>query len=116
MTPIVVNSGDEARQKVLDLIPEGSEVFTATSATLTATGIAQQINESGRYVSVRKAMSAMNRETQFLDMRRVASTPKLVVGSVHAITEQGYGGLIRRKPAPRLCLRRRQSDLGRGNS
>lgn len=90
MTPLVVNSGEEAKKKILELIPEGSEVFTATSATLTATGIVQEINESGRFNSVRKKMMALNRETQFLDMRRIASTPEYVVGSVHAITEQGY--------------------------
>ena len=90
MTTIVVNTGDEARQKVLELIPEESEVFTATSATLAATGIAEAINESGRYKSVRKTMMALNRETQFLDMRRLGSTPEFVLGSAHAVTEQGY--------------------------
>src|SRR5262249_28884446 len=67
---IVVNSAEEARQKVLDLIPETSEVFTATSATLQHSGITQAINESGRFKSIRKQMAGMNRETQFLDMRR----------------------------------------------
>jgi hypothetical protein len=86
----VVNSGEEAKHKVRELIPEGSEVFTATSATLAATGIADAINESGRYNSVRKKMMALNRETQFLEMRRLASTPGYVLGSVHAITERGY--------------------------
>ena len=90
MTAIIVNTGDEARQKVLELVPEGSEVFTATSATLVATGIAEAINESGRYKSVRKTMMTLNRETQFLDMRRLGSTPEYVLGSAHAVTEQGY--------------------------
>jgi hypothetical protein len=90
ITPVVVNNGEEARQKVLELVPEGSEVFTATSATLAATGIAEAINESGRYNSVRKKMMGLNRETQFLDMRRLASTPEYALGSAHAVTEQGY--------------------------
>ena len=30
-----------AKQKALELIPEGVEIFTATSATLTASGIAE---------------------------------------------------------------------------
>jgi len=87
---IVVNSSEEAKQKILELIPEGSEVFTASSATLTATGIAQEINESERYNSVRKKMNALNRETQFLDMRRLSATPEFAIGSVQAVTEQGY--------------------------
>jgi hypothetical protein len=90
MSTIVVNTGEEARQRVLELIPEGSEVFTATSATLAATGIAEAINESGRYKSLRKTMMMLNRETQFLDMRRLGSTPEYVLGSAHAVTEQGY--------------------------
>lgn len=89
MTTIVVNNGEEAKRKVLELIPEGSEVFTATSATLAETGIAPEVNESGKYVSLRKKMMALNRETQFLDMRRIASTPDYVLGSAHAVTERG---------------------------
>jgi len=90
ITTIVVDSSEEAKQKVLALIPEGAEVFTATSATLTATGIAEAINESGRYQSIRKQMMGLNRETQFLEMRRLAATPEYVIGSVHALTEHGH--------------------------
>src|SRR4051794_5995005 len=77
---IVANTAAEAKQKVIELLPEGAEVFTATSATLTETGIAQEINESGRYQSVRKQMMGLNRETQFIEMRKLASTPEIVVG------------------------------------
>src|SRR5689334_14998589 len=87
---IVANSAAEAKQQVIDLLPEGAEVFTATSATLTESGIAQEINESGRYRSIRKEMMGLNRETQFIEMRKLASTPEIVVGSVHAVTEQGH--------------------------
>jgi DNA-binding MarR family transcriptional regulator len=86
----VADSADEARQKVLELVPEGVEVFTATSATLEKTGIAAEINESGRYNSVRKKLSGLNRQTQMAEMRRLAATPEYVLGSVHAITQQGY--------------------------
>src|SRR5215831_10205035 len=68
ITPIVVNTADEAKQKFLELVPEGAEVFTASSATLTETGIAQAVNESDRFNSVRKKMTGMNRETQFIEM------------------------------------------------
>ena len=90
LNPVLVESAAEAKRNVLDLLPEGIDVFTATSATLTATGIAEAINESGRYISLRKQMMAMDRTTQHREMRVIAGTPSYVVGSVHAITEQGH--------------------------
>ncbi len=89
ITVFVVDNATAAKLKVLDLIPDGAEVFTAASATLTESGIAQEINESGRYRSVRKQMQSMNRETQFIEMRRLGATPEFVVGSVQALTEKG---------------------------
>src|SRR5258706_2235178 len=90
ITPIVVSSGAEARQKIYELIPEGAEVLTATSATLQEIGLVPEINESGRYVSIRKQIMVLNRETQAIEIRRLGATPEYVVGSVHAVTEQGY--------------------------
>lgn len=90
LNPILVDSAAEAKRTVLDLIPEGTDVATATSATLAATGIADEINTSGRYNSIRKQMMALDRTTQHREMRVLAGTPSYVVGSVHAITEQGY--------------------------
>jgi uncharacterized protein YgbK (DUF1537 family) len=89
-TVIVADSADEAKRQVLELVPEGAQVFTAISATLEKTGIAHAINESGRYDSVRKKMAALNRQTQFLEMRRLGATPEFVLGSVHAVTRQGH--------------------------
>jgi hypothetical protein len=84
-----VETAEAAKQKILELLPEGSDVFTATSATLTAIGVQAEINESGRYVSVRKQMMSLNRETQAIDMRKLASTPSFVLGSAQAVTENG---------------------------
>jgi hypothetical protein len=89
-TVILADTAEEAKQKVLELVPEGTEVFTATSATLEKTGIAFEINESGRYNSVRKKMAGLNRQTHMAEMRRLAATPEYVLGSVHAVTQQGY--------------------------
>jgi hypothetical protein len=77
ITPIVVNSGTEATQKIYGLIPEGAEVFTATSATLQEIGLVPEINESGRYVSIRKQIMALNRETQAIEIRRLGATPNM---------------------------------------
>jgi len=87
---ILTDSAEQAKQKVLELVPEGAEVFTAISATLEKIGIASELNESGHYDSVRKKMAALNRQTQFLEMRRLGATPEFVLGSVHAVTQQGY--------------------------
>jgi L-lactate utilization protein LutB len=42
----VVESGREAKKRVLEIIPHGAEVMTMTSVTLDDTGISQEINES----------------------------------------------------------------------
>jgi LUD domain len=95
---IVAENGDEARQRALELIPEGAEVFTATSRTLETIGLASEINESPRYQAVRPRLYALDRATQQREIRKLTATPEVVVGSVHAITEQGqiliasYGG------------------------
>lgn len=87
---IIVNSVDEAKQAVLDRLPDGVDVFTAQSMTLNDSGIAEAINESDRWVSVRKKLSALDRKTQMPEMRRLGATPSIVVGSVNAITRQGH--------------------------
>ncbi len=80
---------DEARRKVLSLIPEGAEVFTQTSITLETLGLAKFYNESGRYESVRAAFSRMDPTTQGREMRKIRAGPDVTVGSVHAVTETG---------------------------
>lgn len=88
----------EAAARVLELIPEGAEVFTAQSATLRELGLFEAIDESGRYESVRKKVSSMDRATRAREMRKLGAAPDVVVGSVHAITLDGqvviasYGG------------------------
>ncbi|MDE1865350.1 MAG: LUD domain-containing protein [Candidatus Micrarchaeota archaeon] len=85
----VVENGEEARVKALELIPKGSEVFTATSVTADTIGIANEVNESGKYNSVRNKLHSLDRSTQRKEMAELASTPDWVVGSVHAVTEDG---------------------------
>jgi len=82
-------SGAEARSRVLDLLPQGAEVFTSMSRTLDTLGLSAAINESPRYNPVRPQLKALNRQTQGREWRRLQSSPEYVVGSVHAVTEQG---------------------------
>ena len=50
----VAEDGQRACQHVLSLIPAGAEVMTMRSATLEAIGLYAEIDDSGRYVSVRR--------------------------------------------------------------
>ena len=88
--PIVVEKAEEAKAKVLELIPEKSEVMTMSSVTLITTGIAKAINESGKYDSVKNKLSEMSRETDGRAMQKLGAAPEYAVGSVHAVTLDGH--------------------------
>ncbi len=85
----VVQSGEEARQTVASLLPPGAEVFNNTSRTLETIGVADDIERSGRYEPLRLRLFQMDREMQAREMRILAASPDYVVGSVHAVTEEG---------------------------
>ena len=89
MAAEVVTSGALARQRVLDLLPEGAEVFTSMSRTLDTLGLSAEINESSRYSPLRSQLKTLDRQTQGREWRKLVSSPEYVVGSVHAVTEQG---------------------------
>ncbi len=86
---VVVDTGEEAKRKVLELLPEGSEVFTSTSRTLDSIGLSAEIDNSAHYQSVRSRLGQLNWETQGNEMRKLGASPDIIVGSVHAVTEQG---------------------------
>jgi hypothetical protein len=85
----VAASGEAARQIVLDAIPLGSEVHTALSQTVIDIGLAAEIDESGRYESVRGKLAQLDRETQGREMRKLGAAPDYLVSSAHAITDDG---------------------------
>lgn len=78
-----------AREVALTLLPEGAEVFTASSVTVEAIGLTKAIEESGRYIATRPQLIAMDPATQMSEMRRLGAAPEWVVGSVHALTLDG---------------------------
>jgi L-lactate utilization protein LutC len=86
---VVVPDGQEARRRVLGLLTDGAEVFNNTSRTLEAIGVAEDIERSGIYRPVRLELYQMDREMQAREMRKLAAAPDFVVGSAHALTEQG---------------------------
>jgi L-lactate utilization protein LutC len=86
---LVARSGAEARDLVIQLLPVGAEVFNNTSRTLETIGLAEDIERSGLYQSLRLRLYQMDREMQQREMRLLAASPDYVVGSVHAATEGG---------------------------
>jgi hypothetical protein len=85
----LVDDLDAAREAVLALIPEGSSVMTNTSVTLEETGIAEAIDNDGRYESARSKMMALDYATQLQEMKAIAGQPDYALGSVHAVTRDG---------------------------
>lgn len=85
----VVDSGLEAKELVLGMIPHGSEVFTSTSVTLDQTGIAEVLNGPD-YVSLRNQLySFMGDPSKKKEMKQTVAAADFVVASVHAITADG---------------------------
>jgi len=85
----VVDTGEDAKRMVLELIPKGAEVHSGKSKTLQDAGLFQELFESGRYDSVRARYMKMDRQTQGREIRKLAAAPDYMLGSVHAITETG---------------------------
>jgi hypothetical protein len=85
----VVDTGEQARQLVLELVPEGAEVHSAKSKTLQDLGLVQELFESGRYDSVRARYTKMDRQTQGREIRKLSAAPDYMLGSVQALTEAG---------------------------
>lgn len=86
----VVENGEAAKKKALSLIPEKAEVMTATSVTLSTIGLSDEINTSGNFDPVMEKLKTMDRKTQNSEMQKIGSAPQYIVGSVHAVTEDGY--------------------------
>jgi hypothetical protein len=89
ITGVVVDSGDQARDAVRSILPIGAEVFNNTSRTLEAIGVAEDIERSGLYQPLRPRLYQMDREMQGREMRQLAAAPDFVIGSAHAVTEEG---------------------------
>jgi L-lactate utilization protein LutC len=87
---LVVENGEEARKLVLQLVPEGVEVYANISRTLEKIGVTEEIDKSGLYNAVRPKVLALDRKTQADEIRVLRARPAYIIGSVHAITEDGH--------------------------
>jgi L-lactate utilization protein LutC len=88
-TVTIAANAAAAKDSVLTALPNGAEVFTTTSETLDATGIAAAINDTGDYDAVRPKLASLTGEDSKQEQRRLGSAPAYVVGSVHAVTQDG---------------------------
>lgn len=85
-----VETGEDAKKTVLDMLPRGAEVMNMSSTTIDTLGIDKEINESGKFNSVKNKLNSMDKNTQGLEMQRLGAAPEYSVGSVHAVTEDGH--------------------------
>lgn len=85
----VAQTGEEAKKKVFEMIPEGAEVMNNKSATLDAIGVSKEILEGGKYIAIRKMITNINDETQRNEFRKKSSSADYDIGSVQAVTEDG---------------------------
>jgi hypothetical protein len=85
----VVANGVEAKARVLDMLPDGAEVFTSTSTTLDTISLSGAINASPHFQAVHPMVLKMDRASEGRQIRKLRAGPDWIVGSCHAITEQG---------------------------
>jgi hypothetical protein len=86
---IVVDTGADAKQAVLERIPDGAEVHSGASKTLQATGIQAELETSPKVTWLRKQILSMDRKTQGREIRKLGAAPDVMLGSVSAVTEDG---------------------------
>ena len=86
---LVVDDGAAAREEVLSRIPDGASVHSGKSKTLEDAGIFEALMEGDRYEFIRKKTSKLDRRTQMDEIRRLSSTPDVMLGSAQAVTEAG---------------------------
>ena len=86
---IVVDSGAEARDIVLGLVPEGAEVHWGKSKTLSDLGLPDVFLDTTRFDPVRPRYMSLDRATQGREIRKIAAAPDWMLGSVQAVTLDG---------------------------
>ncbi|HEV2371326.1 MAG TPA: LUD domain-containing protein [Streptosporangiaceae bacterium] len=85
----ITDSAKDARRLILDALPEGAQVHVALSETMQELGITTEVDESGRYESIRAELNKLDRQTQARERRKLGAAPDYIVGSAHAVTDAG---------------------------
>ena len=86
----ILSDRADARAAVDQLIPDGALVYNTTSRTLDELGISDDVRSATRYRATRSHTETLNRATQMDEFRRHVATMDVVIGSVHAVTEDGH--------------------------
>ena len=89
MKVLIAENGEEAKKLVLEMIPQGAEVYANQSQTLDKLGLREELDGSGRYDAIRPKVLKLDRKTQSNEIRKLRSSPDYMIGSVQAITETG---------------------------
>jgi len=84
----VVDTVVDARALVRGLLPRDKAIFTAVSETLRISGIQADVDTSGEFTSVRADLADVD-PADIRTMIAMGATPDVIVGSVHAVTEDG---------------------------
>ena len=85
----LVESREAALAKILELVPEGSQVFVNTSETLDTIGYTEYMHGNDKYVNLHDQMLAQPDPASQREFRRKTTTADYFVGSVQAIAETG---------------------------
>ena len=87
---LIAENGEDAKRIALSLVPEGAEVMTMSSETLRILGISKELNESGKWNSVRAKFAKLDRVKDHREMQRLGAAPEYSIGSVQGVTEDGH--------------------------
>jgi hypothetical protein len=86
---IVVDTAAEARERVLAMVPEGSEVHWAKSKTLEDMDLPEIFLDTTRFDPIRPKYMSLDRRTQNREIRKISAAPDVMLGSVQAVTRDG---------------------------
>ena len=86
---VIVPNAAEAKAEVFKRLPDGATVHSGKSKTLEDAGIFEALMASDRWDFLRRRTGKMNRATQGDEIRRINSSPDVLLGSAHAVTKSG---------------------------
>ncbi len=88
--PLLVNSKEEAFEKIQEVIPDDASVMNGTSATLKEIGYIEYLKEGGHKWNNlhEKVLAELDPEKQ-AKLRKTSVISDFYLGSAHAVTENG---------------------------
>ncbi|OGK19144.1 hypothetical protein A3G67_02630 [Candidatus Roizmanbacteria bacterium RIFCSPLOWO2_12_FULL_40_12] len=90
VNPIVVNSGKEAHDKVVEIIPKGESVMNGSSRTLEQIGFIEHLKSGDHgWDNQHETVITEKDPSKQAELRKQALLSDYYLGSVHAVTEEG---------------------------